>query len=78
MDKLPKVYAYSSIAEMLFEQGMKSEMANIRHGALKQLENLINCYGVDACDRGGIFPAIAGMSSDGDQQIQEVALSILR
>ncbi len=76
--KLPKVYAFSKVFQLLLEHGLKSKVAKTRQGALEELTSLLKRFGIGACEPPKAFPVIAATISDKDPNVRKSALAALR
>ena len=76
--KLPKVYAFSRVFQLLFEHGLKSKVAKTRQGTLEELTSLLKRFGIGACEPSKTFPTIAAAISDKDPSVRKAALAALR
>ncbi|KAI0082692.1 ARM repeat-containing protein [Panus rudis PR-1116 ss-1] len=74
---LPNVYAYSRVAQLLLEHGLKSKVAKTRQYTLDELAGLLKKFGLGACEPAKAFPAIASMISDKDPAVRKSALAAL-
>ena len=72
------VYAYSRVAQLLLEHGLKSKVAKTRQGALDEFAALLKRYGIATCDPPKAFPQIAAMISDSDSFVRKSSLAALR
>ena len=72
-----KVFAYSRVAQLLLDHGLKSKVAKTRQGTLDELAGLLKRFGIGTCEPGKAFPQIASMISDKDPQVRKSALAAL-
>ncbi|EJF65775.1 ARM repeat-containing protein [Dichomitus squalens LYAD-421 SS1] len=77
VQKLPKVYAYSRVFQLLLEHGLQSKVAKTRQGTLDELAGVLKRFGIGACEPSKAFPKIASMISDKDPAVRKSALATL-
>ena len=78
VQKLPKVYAYSRVFQLLLENGLQSKVAKTRQGTLDELAGLLKRFGIGTCEPPRAFPKVAAMISDKDPAVRKSALAALR
>ncbi|TCD69723.1 stu2 protein [Steccherinum ochraceum] len=77
VQSLPKIYAFSQIAQMLLDHGLKSKVAKTRQGTLDELGGLLKRFGIGTLQPSKAFPQVASMISDKDPQVRKSALAAL-
>ncbi|KAG8832460.1 Microtubule-associated protein, microtubule dynamics during spindle orientation, partial [Serendipita sp. 400] len=77
IQRLPKIYSYSRIFQILLEHGLRSKNAKTRQGSLDELAHVLKAAGLSACDPAKAFPVVASMIGDKDSTVRKSALSVL-
>ncbi|KAG8823574.1 Microtubule-associated protein, microtubule dynamics during spindle orientation, partial [Serendipita sp. 399] len=77
IQRLPKIYSYSRIFQILLEHGLRSKNAKTRQGSLDELAHVLKAAGLSACDPAKAFPIVASMIGDKDSAVRKSALTVL-
>ncbi|KAH8099483.1 ARM repeat-containing protein [Cristinia sonorae] len=77
MQSTTKVFAYSRVAQILLDHGLKSKVAKTRQGTLDEVAGLLKKFGTGTLESNKAYPQIAAMISDKDPQVRKSALAAL-